>query len=105
MRSLPSLDCSWLCWARSAAPISLATPIVEQPFVCSQSVAQSCLSDLSRQRSIDHTEEVSDRALVHAELRIVIGGRLQGDDLLLCLASGFELRDALARLGEHCPIL
>src|SRR5437899_9573571 len=65
----------------------------------------AALSDLSGQRSIDHTEEVSDRALIRAELRIVIGVRPQGDDLLLCLAGGLEFCDALACVGEHGPIV
>src|SRR5215467_10161698 len=60
---------------------------------------------LSRQRSIHHAEKISDRALIHAELGVVVGGRLQGDHLLFGLTGGFELGDALARLGEHGPVV
>src|SRR5262249_27024339 len=89
---------------RIARALSAARP-AKQPLAPRNRRRKRDQSRLSRQRSIDHAEEVSDRTLIHTEPGVVVGGRLQGDDFLLALATSLELGDALARLGEHGPVV
>src|SRR5262245_38739522 len=56
------------------------------------------------QRAINHANEIADGSLVQAKLRVIVGVRLGGDDLVLTLAGGLQLRDAIAFVDEHTPV-
>src|SRR5262245_25528793 len=72
--------------------------------------ARSCAvtlqgSYLILQRTIDHAYEVSHRAGVDAELRIIIGVGPRGDDFVLALPGGFQFRDPVARDDKHLSVI
>src|SRR5262249_26089420 len=106
----PLLDEYWFYQRRRVVAMRITTSLrAARPEAVIESSSRqrllTAVSGLIRQRAIHYSEEISDRALVHAELGVVVGGRPEDDDFLLGLAGSLELGDALAGLEERAAII